>query len=255
MHLFRLINLLLLIITLQSCAVRSLYIPVSQNLPIFDSNKKLIATGYLGSNHVELQTAFNPSKHFAVGGNINFGSGIAIYDAMAGIYGGSHKWRYTVLTGFGYNSNITFPTTHINLFSHRKIGYEVNSLYLKYYLQPSLSYCNAIKIYKLLYSFSFSTRISMNHFKNFTYKETDARNPDLAHPVYIVNKEYHNKNLFLLEPCITNKVGIKNLYAIIQVQGIVPYSKQIDIRNTHFSQDILLSLGIEYNLRFKKHRR
>jgi hypothetical protein len=59
--------------------------------------------------------------------------------------------------------------------------------------------------------------------------------------------------MFLAEPCFTNKVGRNNFYGIFQALLIVPYSSQIDIRYTKFSPVFLLSLGIQYNLVFKKH--
>jgi hypothetical protein len=242
------------LLLLCSCARRSLYIPVSQNVPLFNKNKQVIADAYLALNHVELQTAFNPTSHFAVAGNVNFGSGIAIYDAACGSYGYNQtgKWRYELFAGYGHNSNITYPTTSTNFFTKDKISYEVNARYNKYYIQPAIGYFNEIWIYKINYSFSLSARLSYNHFNDFLYREVDEKQTtDPNNPVYIVNKQYSHKNLFLLEPCITNKVGIKNLYGIIQVQGMIPYSNEIDVSNTKFSPGFLWSFGLQYNLRFK----
>jgi hypothetical protein len=72
--------------------------------------------------------------------------------------------------------------------------------------------------------------------------------------VYILNKEYYDKNLFLLEPCISNKVGIRNFYAVIQGQFMIPYSSQIDVSYTKFSPVAILSLGLQYNFVFKKQK-
>ncbi len=250
----RIAYLLLILFFLSGCAVRSLYIPVSQNIPLFDSQRSIKGCGYIGVNHLELQAAHNPTKHFAFTGNINFGGGIAIYDVATGVYGYSKtaKWRYELFAGYGYNSNIVFPATYMSLFRREQINYEINSLYDKYYLQPCLGYFGDIKIYKLSYSFSLSARASYLKFRRFLYREIDmARTTDPDNPVYFINRSYRNKDLFLFEPCISNKVGMKNLYGILQVQAMIPYSEEIDLRNTKFSPGILFSVGIQYNFDFK----
>lgn len=70
--------------------------------------------------------------------------------------------------------------------------------------------------------------------------------------MYLVNKEYRNKPLFLFEPCLTNKVRLKNISAVLQVMAMMPYSAQIDIRHTKFSPVFLFSLGLQYNFVVKK---
>jgi hypothetical protein len=72
--------------------------------------------------------------------------------------------------------------------------------------------------------------------------------------VYILNKEYYDKTLYLLEPCISNKVGIRNWYVVIQGQFMIPYSKEIDVSYTKFSPVAILSLGLQYNFVFKKQK-
>ena len=142
---------------LSSCAVRSIYIPVSQNTPLFGKEKAIQANAYVGTNHIELQAAHNPFKKIAVCGNINFGTGISIYDLALGTYGhGSNSnWRYETFIGYGYNSNYAFQTANYNVFLNQPIkNYEVRSLYQKAYLQPAIGYFNAIKMYKMTYSFS-----------------------------------------------------------------------------------------------------
>lgn len=246
----------LLAIALSSCSPRSVYIPLSQNVPLFNRDKQLNTNIYLGLNHIEMQLAHNPVKHLAVAANVNFGSGLAIYDAAIGYYSynKSAAWRYEIFAGYGYNTNITYPSTKTNFFTKETVTYNVNAAYDKYYLQPSIGYFNNIKMYKLKYSFSLSSRVSFNHFKSFKYAEIDKNaTTDPNAPIYKVNKTYSDKDLLLLEPCLTNKVGIKNLYGIIQVQAMIPYSEQIDVRDTKFSPGILLSLGLQYNFVFKKH--
>lgn len=244
-----------MLLLFSGCAVRSVYIPVSQNVPLFDSLKALQATAYIGANHVEIQAAHNPVKKLALCGNINFGSGISIYDVALGTYGYSKNtnWRYEIFAGYGYNSNFAFQTANYNSAFNQPIkNYEIKSFYDKGYLQPSLGYFNSIKMYKLTYSFSLSARLSVLYYKIYSFKEIDDEaTRQMGYNVYITDKNYNNSMLYLLEPCITNKVGIRNFYAILQCQGFVPYSRQIDIRNTVFSQGILVSIGLQYNFIFK----
>ncbi|MEO6833889.1 MAG: hypothetical protein ABI169_16900 [Chitinophagaceae bacterium] len=246
---------LLIISLLQGCAIRSLYIPVSQNAPLFDSNKTIVGCAYLGTNHVELQGAYNPTKRVAVAANINFGGGIAIYDLALGTYGHNRnqKWRYELFAGYGYNSNITFPTTYSDLFSKQSINYEINSLYNKFYVQPAFGYFGEIKMYRLNYSFSLSSRFSYLNFSRFLYREIDViKTIDPDNPVYIINRSYINKGIYLFEPCITNKVGINNLSGILQLQAIIPYSEEIDLHDTKFSPGLLFSVGLQYRFQLKK---
>lgn len=239
---------------LEGCAVRSLYIPVSQNVPLFDSTTSVKGCTYIGTNHIELQAAYNPLKHVASAANINFGGGIAIYDLAAGVYGynKNQKLRYELFAGYGYNSNIVFPATYNNIITKERIDYEINSLYNKYYLQPAIGYFGDIRMYKLHYSFSLSARISYLRFRRFLYREIDVdKTTDPDAPVYSFVRSYRNKDLLLLEPCITNKVGRGRLYGIIQLQGMIPYSDQIDLRDTKFSPGVLFSLGVQYNFPMK----
>jgi hypothetical protein len=108
-------------------------------------------------------------------------------------------------------------------------------------------------MYKLNYSFALSARASYLNFKRFLYREIDlAKTIDPDQPVYSFSRSYRNKKLFMLEPCITNKVGMRNLYGIIQVQAIIPYSEEIDLRDTKFSPGVLFSIGVQYNFHLKQ---
>jgi len=232
------------------CAIRSVYIPLSQNVPLFDTSRQIKASGYLGINHVELQAAHNYSAHFALATNVYFGSGIACYDAAIGAYAYSKnaKWHYELFGGYGYNSNISYNNGNF-LSPSEKLSYDANALYHRIYLQPAVGFTGKISIYKIRYSFSLSAKVSYLYFKDFLYDEKNVASPA---PVYIVYKQYQDDGMFTLEPCLTNKVGIKNIMAILQVQSISPYSTQIDVRNTKFSPVIILSTGIQYDLTFKR---
>lgn len=247
---------LVLSLLLNACAVRSVYIPVSQNTPLFDSSKVLQASAYIGANHIEAQAAFNPVKKLGVCANINYGSGISIYDVAIGTYAynKSAHWRYEVYAGYGYNSNFAFQTANYNALIKQPVkNYEIKSFYDKMYLQPAIGYFNSIKMYKLSYSFSLSARISALYYKIYSFKEIDDEATKLSgQTVYLTDKNYNNSFLYLLEPCFTNKVGIRNFYAILQFQGFIPYSEQIDVSNTVFSQGILMSVGLQYNFVFKR---
>ncbi len=248
-------SIVLLIFLLSGCAVRSVYIPVSQNVPLFDSSKVLQATAYIGANHVELQAAHNPIKKLAISTNINFGSGISIYDLAVGTYGYNKNanWRYEIFGGYGYNSNFAFQTSNYSAVFNKPVkNYEVKSFYDKMYLQPSIGYFNTIKMYKLTYSFSLSARLSALYYKIYSFKEIDdVATKQLGYTVYLQDKNYNNSFLYLLEPCITNKIGLRNFYAILQCQAFIPYSQQIDVSNTVFSQGLLLSIGLQYHFVFK----
>jgi len=243
-----------LLVLAESCAVRSLYIPVSQNVPLFDNERSIQGNVYLGLNHIELQLAHNPINHVAFSSNLNFGGGISIYDFAAGWYNynSSGSLRYELFAGYGYNSNIVFPASYSNIFTRQRIDYEVNSLYNKYYFQPAAGYFGHLNIYRLHYSFTLSARLSYLHFRRFLYRELDNDHTiDPDNPVYQFSRSYRNKGLLLLEPCITNKVGRGPVSGILQVQGMIPYSEAIDVSNTSFSPGILLSIGIEYTLGLK----
>jgi hypothetical protein len=102
------------------------------------------------------------------------------------------------------------------------------------------------------YSFSLSARLSALNFKTYSFKEIDydATN-QTGQTVYIHNINYNNGFIYLLEPCFTNKVGIKNFDLILQGQFFVPYSEQIDVSYTVFSPGFLCYVGLQYNLIFK----
>lgn len=246
-----------LIFVMASCAVRSVYVPAAQNVCLFNDQKKIQATGYLGINTVQLQLATNPVNRMVLGLNSAYGSGLSIYEGYTGFYnysGTDAKWRYESLFGGGYTDN--YYTRYHGLFAalqNKSSDFETISQYTKAFIQPSMGYFSKISIYKLKFSFSFGTRLSYLYFNKYIYREIDA---DQSIPggitVYNVNKEYYNKNLFLLEPCITNKVTRKNLSVVLQIMTMIPYSRQIDVSYTKFSPVTLLSWGLQYELVFKK---
>lgn len=211
---------------------------------------------YVGTNHIELQAAHNPVKKLAICGNVSFGSGISIYDGAIGTYGHneSGSWRAEIFTGYGNNSNYAFQTTNYNVLLNQPIkNFEVRSLYDKFYLQPAVGYFGNIKMYKINYSFSLSARVSVLYFKTYSFKEIDYEaTQQNGQNIYIHDINYRNGILNLLEPCFTNKVGIKNFNIILQGQFFIPYSEQIDVSNTVFSPGFLCYAGLQYNLVFKK---
>lgn len=211
---------------------------------------------YVGTNHIELQAAHNPVKKLAICGNVSFGSGISIYDGAIGTYGHneSGSWRAEIFTGYGNNSNYAFQTANYNALLNQPIkNFEVRSLYDKFYLQPAVGYFGNIKMYKMNYSFSLSARVSVLYFKTYSFKEIDYEaTQQNGQNVYIHDINYRNGILNLLEPCFTNKVGIKNFNIILQGQFFIPYSEQIDVSHTVFSPGFLCYAGLQYNLVFKK---
>jgi hypothetical protein len=242
---------------LNGCAVRSVYVPASQNVMLFKENKQIQATGYAGINTFQLQLAHNPINHFAFGLNNTYGTGLSIYEGSVGLYNYSKedaKWRYELLTGAGYTNNFS-QVEHgwVAALQNKNSNFETISVYNKFFIQPGFGFFSKIRMYKLTYSFSLSSRLSYLDFKKYIYHEIDADQSRLSgQTVYVVNKEYYNKGLFLLEPCITNKVGLKNVYAVLQLLFMSPYSKEIDVRYTKFSSVFLFSLGIQYNFVFRK---
>lgn len=245
----------LLAVLISSCANRSLYLPQTQNTPLFSKERQLNCTGYIGENHVELQSAFNPVNHVAFAGNINLGCGIGSYDYAVGTYGYSEnkRWRYELFGGYGFNTNHMSTRNYIDPLAKDKINYTLNSIYNRSYLQPCIGYFGEIKMYKLNFSFSAASKISHLFFQRFQYNKTDVTQTTLTGaPVYLVNRDLAGKEVFLLEPCVTNKVGMKNIYGILQLQGIIYYSSQMDLRNINFSSRLLFSVGVGYNIVFKR---
>lgn len=253
-------NYLSLILFLFSgCAVRSVYVPTIGNEHLFNENKQVQAKAFVGTNHAEALIGTNPIKHLSVGANVSIGKGLNIYEGLVGIYGYSKdaaKWRYELLGGANSTRNfLKQNSVWFNVFKEDKSNYITESLYNKYFTQLSFGYFGKMEIYKINYSFSISCRTSYIDFKKYIYKELNADSTLLMNsPIYVVNKEFHNKKLFLLEPCITNKVGIKNISAILQGQFMIPYSTEIDIRHTKFSPVFIFSIGFQYTFVFKKQK-
>lgn len=240
-----------------SCVVRSVYVPTAHNVLLFDSGRQIQAAAYLGINTYQFQLACNPVNHLAAGLTNCYGPGLAIYEGYLGLYNYSKKtaaWRYELLAGGGYTNNYSQVVHGIfAALQNRNSNFETISAYNRVFVQPTFGFFSKINIYKLDYSFSFGNRFSFLNFERYIYREIDVDKSPIGGPTtYVVDKEYYNKNIFLLEPCITNKFGRNNVSAILQIIGILPYSNQIDVRYTKFSPGILLSLGFQYKFVFKK---
>ena len=244
---------------LSGCAVRSVYVPTSQNVALFDDKKQIQANAYVGSNHLELQLAHNPVNHFVAGLHVNYGTGLSAYEGMVGVYGYSKKnatWRCELTGGAGYNSNF-FQQNNAWMAAVKKqnVSYETYSIYSKYFVQPAVGFFSKINMYKINYSFAFSCRASYLDFKKYVYKEISRDSIEVNSPnPYIVNRNYSNKAIVILEPCFINKVGYKNVSAVIQGQFIVPVSTEIDLNYANFSPGFLMSFGLQYNFVFKKQK-
>jgi hypothetical protein len=254
--LHRLFLFLFAVLLLPGCAIRSVYIPTQVNTQLFDEHKQLQVNGYIGTNHAEVQAAGNPINHVTLGLNTSLGTGLSIYEGFSGLYGstGDRKWRYEIQAGAGANANfLKRDRVWFSIFKEEKSNYMTESVYNKYFIQPSLGYFGKMEIYKISYSFSISCRLSYLDFKQYTYREVNEDSTLLTgHDVYVVNKEFLNKNLCLLEPCISNKVQLKNTSVVLQGLFMIPYSKEIDIRYTKFSPVFVFAIGLQYNLIFRK---
>ncbi len=254
------ISCLFFVFLFSACAVRSVYVPTSQNVLLFDGKKQIQANAYVGSNHSELQLAANPVNRFVVGASTNYGTGLAIYEAYFGTYNYSKdgaRWRYELLGGASYTNNFSQQNNALISFAKQTpSNFETVALYNKFFIQPAVGINSKIEMYKLTYSFSFSSRISYINFKKYIYREIDVDQSAVQNTtIYFVNKEYFNKDLYLFEPCLTNKIGLKNVYVVLQVQFMMPYSTDIDIRYTKFSPVFILSAGLQYNLVFKQRKK
>lgn len=252
---------LLIICTLMSssCAVRSVYVPTSQNVVLMNDKKQIQANAYIGGNHLELQVAHNPVNHLVTGMHVNYGTGLVAYEGLIGMYGYSKNnatWRAELVGGGGYNSNF-FQQNNSWMAAVKKenVNYETYSIYNKYFVQPSIGFFSKIEMYKISYSFAFSCRASYLDFKKYVYKEIDRDSlaVNSLNP-YIVNRDYTNKSIFILEPCFVNKVGLKNISAVIQGQFIVPMASDIDLHDANFSPVFLMSFGLQYNFVFKRQK-
>lgn len=244
------------LIICNSCAVRSVYVPTSQNVFLYDSIKQLRANAYVGTTTAQLQLGVNPIQHGIVGASTNIGDGLSIIETYIGAYNyskGNANWRYESLLGYGYTNNVSrIDNAWFSVFQKEKLNYETTAFYHKIFIQPSVGYVSRIALYKLNYSFSLSGRVSYIDFKKYFYREIDEEaTATQGIPVYTVDKQFYNKTLYLFEPCITNKVGRNNLYAVLQASVMMPYSKEIDIRYTKFSPVFLFGVGIQYHISLK----
>lgn len=254
----RILTIVISVLLFSSCAVRSVYVPTSQNVVLFDDKKQMQANAYVGSNHLELQLAHNPINHLVTGLHVNYGTGLSAYEGMVGFYGYSQNnhWRAELTGGAGYNSNF-FQQNNAWLAAvkNEKINYETYSIYSKYFAQPSVGYFSKIEMYKLSYSFAFSCRATYLDFKKYMYKEISRDSIATSSPnPYLVNRDYKNVGIFILEPCFVNKIGLKNVWAVIQGQFIVPVNSDIDLHYANFSPVFLMSFGLQYNFVFKKQK-
>src|ERR1700741_1687018 len=168
-------KLLIIVVVLMfsSCAVRSVFVPTSQNIMLFDDNKQIQANAYVGTNTTHFQLAHNPVDHFVFGLSTNYGAGLSIYEGYLGWYGYSKKnaqWRCEVLGGGGYTSNYSqVDNAWISLFKKGNTSYVTNSVYNKAFIQPAVGFFGKIDMYKLSYSFSFSCKASYIDFKKYIY--------------------------------------------------------------------------------------
>lgn len=242
-----------------SCAVRSVYVPTSQNVVLFDDKKQIQANAYVGGNHIELQVSHNPTHHLVAGLNVNYGSGLSTYEGLLGYYAYSKNnahWRAEALIGGGYNTNFSQQNNAwMANVKKENVNYETYSIYSKYFIQPSVGYFSKIEMYKLSYSFAFSCRASYLDFKKYVYTEIDRDSLLVNSPnPYIVNRNYSNKGIAILEPCFINKIGLRNVSAVIQGSFIVPMASDIDLHYANFSPVFLMSFGLQYNFVFKKQK-
>lgn len=252
-------SVILLMALLSGCAVRSVYVPTSQNIMLFDDKKQVQGNAYVGTNTVQLQLAHNPVNHVVAGISTNYGAGLSIYEGYLGFYGYSKdnaQWRYELLGGGGYNSNFSRQdNAFLATVKKTNIRYETYSIYSKAFVQPAVGFFSSIDMYKLRYSFAFSCRASYLDFKTYQYQEVSRDSLMVNSPnPYIVNRNYSNKGIAILEPCVTNKVGRNNLSAVIQGQFIVPVMSEIDLHYANLSPVFLISVGVQYSFVFKKQK-
>ena len=80
------IHLLLFLLLLSGCAVRSVYVPTVGNEHLYNEKKQIQAKGYIGTTHAEVLVGGNPVKHLALGANGSVGKGLAIYEGHIGYY-------------------------------------------------------------------------------------------------------------------------------------------------------------------------
>lgn len=131
----RTVSVICLMAILSGCAVRSVYVPTSQNIMLFDDKKQIQGNAYVGTNTVQLQLAHNPVNHVLAGISTNYGAGLSIYEAYLGFYGYSKdnaRWRYECLGGGGYNSNFSRQdNAFLATVKKTNIRYEIYSIYSK----------------------------------------------------------------------------------------------------------------------------
>lgn len=140
----RIFPVFLLMFLFSACVVRSVYVPTTQNVMLFDHKKQVQANAYIGTNTAQLQLAHNPLNRFVLGLSANYGSGLSIYEGYLGIYGYSgnkSQWRYELLGGGGYNSNFSEQNNaFISTVRKTNIRYETYSIYSKAFLQPAVGF-------------------------------------------------------------------------------------------------------------------
>lgn len=245
----------LLPLLMVGCAPRSVYVPMLQNSPLFDSTKEVKANLNLSFNHIELTGAYNPTKRFVSAVNLQFGAGVACYDLALGTYGSKNHWHYEAFLGAGYNSNIYYrdPNRPTIFKYNNKNGYDVLSLYNRYYVQPAFGYRNNISIYDVTYITGFSCRFSYLYFKRFTFREIDAaKTTNVNQPIFNVNRDYRNKGIFMLEPSISSSFTLGKFGLQLQLQGLIPFNSEMNLTDTRFSPDVVFSTGLIYRLKKTK---
>jgi hypothetical protein len=242
-----------------SCAVRSVYVPSTQNVSLPDTLPEIKAAAYLGLNTFIAQMNHNPTSRFMYGLQLHYGAGLSTYEGQVGTYVRFKRnpaWRAEIASGAGYTNNYYLSdVTPIELVQKKNSSFETIGRYTKGFIQPAIGYFGRVSIYSLNYSFAFSTRINWLYFYDFVYREVDEdESKALNETVYVIDRVYYDSHIFTLEPCITNKVWRKNLCGVIQLLGIIPYSKDVDLRYVPFSPGFLLSVGLQYNLPLRKRK-
>ena len=92
-------------------------------------------------------------------------------------------------------------------------------------------------MYKVSYSFAFSCRASYLDFKKYTYKEISRDSLLVNSPnSYIVNRDYTNKGIFILEPCFVKKLDLKYISRYTRAIYCAKMASDIDLHYANFSQ-------------------
>lgn len=248
------------IFCLSACSPRSVYIPMSHNVPMFDTVRMMKAAAFTGGNHIEAQIAVTASKHIALAGNSELGAGVGLADVAVGWYGcdKNAKWRYELFAGGGLTSNYgLIGRARSSLFSGRNLNYEVASVYTRFYIQPAIGFRKNIPYYYNLHgAMALSMRVSRLDFQHYSFREVDFnQTTSIFQPVYSYDRTYKNEWMYVFEPCLTNTVGRGPFSVIAQLEAVLPKSPTIDTDHDKFSPTLLFSIGLRYEAPTSKLRR